>query len=103
MADQTTTPATPAPVPLPFYLQPGFLVGVLGPICTLVAMKFGLKLDPAQLAAIIGSIGVLVLGLLHHGAVVTAAQINATATTAAAATQAAASTPATAADALNKV
>jgi len=71
-ASSTTTP----PTATPFYLQPGFLVGILGPVCAIIAAKFGIIVDPSALAGVIVSIGLLALGLTHQHTTVTAAAID---------------------------
>lgn len=79
MADQTPTPA--APTPTPWYLQPALWIAVLTPLCGLIATKLGVVLDAAQVAGILIPVLGLIVGLLHHDATVTAAQIDAHAQT----------------------
>lgn len=75
---QVVTPVqVDPPSTKPFWLQPAFLVGILGPIAAFISAKFGVPIDPVQLATIVGGIGALALAMAHHQGQVDAA--NATA------------------------
>lgn len=67
---------SPAP-PIPWYKNPGLWIGIATPVVAIVNQRYGLKLEPSELALLCSGLASVVVGLFGHQAAHNKAAVDA--------------------------